>query len=515
MAAARVEQAAGYVKVAGGALLPAVGVVAAGGGKSGGSGGLDGIWLNASLELDIWGRLRYGQAATEAQSAAAVAEYAYARQSLAAMVAKSWFLAVEAGLQRAIAQEALRASESLLRVAQERLRVGNGNEQAVAQARANVGPYRDALRQAELAREQALRALELLLGRYPAAEIKVADRLSPMPEPVPVGMPSQLLERRPDVVAAERRVAAAFERVGEAKAAQLPRISLTAGGSSVSSDLIVLKDTSSPIWSFGANLIAPLYQGGALRAQVEIRSAEQKQAVAEYARAGQRAFGEVEGALSAENALRDRDAILAANVADNERALELARIQYRVGNVDLSVVEQRQLALTRRALHCCACRPSAWRSAPTCIWRSAEASTPPRRSPRRRCADPGRRHNAGMNPRHSAAPAHPPLGESDIDHLQTLLDAVPAPLEPLDVAMLDGYLCGVLLQPQPVPAERWLPHVTDADGARAACRLRREAPARRWCGAGTPSWRRRSSAGNGSTPGCSSSKPTRRRRRRR
>ena len=345
VAAARVEQAAGYVKVAGGALMPSVGVLAMGGGKSGSSGGLDGVFLNASLELDVWGRLRYGQSAAAEQSAAAAADYAFARQSLAAMVAKGWFLAIEAGLQRAIAQEGVRAAEALLRVAQERLRVGSGNEQAVAQARANVGPYRDALRQVELAREQAMRALELLLGRYPAAEVKVAEGLPAMPAAAPVGMPSQLLERRPDVVAAERRVAAAFARVGEAKAAQLPRISLTAGGSSVSSDLIELKDTSNPIWSFGANLIAPLYQGGALRAQVEIRSAEQKQAVADYARTGQRAFGEVEGALAAENALRDRDAILAANIADNERALELSRIQYRVGNVDLSVVEQRQLAL--------------------------------------------------------------------------------------------------------------------------------------------------------------------------
>jgi NodT family efflux transporter outer membrane factor (OMF) lipoprotein len=345
VAAARVEQAAGYVKVASGALLPSVGVVAMGGGKSGGSGGLDGVWLNASLELDVWGRLRYGRAAAEEQSAAFAADYAYARQSLAAMMAKGWFLATEAGLQRAIAQEALRAAEALLRVAQDRLRIGNGNEQAVAEARVNVGTARDRLRQIELARGQALRALELLLGRYPAAEITVADRLAPMPPPVPVGMPSELLERRPDVIAAERRVAAAFDRVGEARAAQLPRISLTAGGSSVSSDLIELKDTNNPIWSFGANLIAPLYQGGVLRAQVEIRSAEQKQAVAEYARIGQRAFGEVENALAAENALRDREAILAATVRDSERALELAQIQYRVGSVDLRAVEQNQLAL--------------------------------------------------------------------------------------------------------------------------------------------------------------------------
>ena len=345
IAAARVEQAAGYVKVAGGALWPAVGVLAMGGGKSGGSGGLDGLWLNASLELDVWGRLRYGTAAAEAQSAAAEADYAYARQSLAATVAKSWFLATEAGLQRAIALEALRSTEELLRVAQERYRVGSGNEQAVAEARANVGAYRDRVREIELARGQAQRALELLLGRYPAAELAVATSLAPMPPPAPVGMPSQLLERRPDVVAAERRVAAAFDRVGEARAALLPRISLTAGGSSVSSDLIELKDTSNPIWSLGANLIAPLYQGGALRAQVEIRTAQQKQAVAEYARAGQRAFGEVENALAAENTLRDRESILAATIRDYERALELVRIQYRVGSVDLRAVEQSQLAL--------------------------------------------------------------------------------------------------------------------------------------------------------------------------
>jgi NodT family efflux transporter outer membrane factor (OMF) lipoprotein len=345
VAAARVEQAAGYVKVASAALLPSVGVVGLGGGKSGGGGGLDGIFLNASLELDVWGRLRYGSTAAREQLAAAEADYAYARQSLAAMVAKSWFLAVEAGMQRAIAKDSLGSSETLLRMADDRLRIGNGTALSSAQARASVGTYRDTLRQVELSREQALRALELLVGRYPAAEIAVADQLSPMPPPLPVGVPSELLERRPDMIAAERRVAAAFNRVGEAKAAQLPRISLTAGGSNVSSELIVLKDASSPIWSLGANLIAPIYQGGALRAQVEIRSAEQKQAVAEYARAGQKAFSEVENALGTESILREREAILAAAIRDNEEALKLARVQFQVGSADLRTVEQSQLSL--------------------------------------------------------------------------------------------------------------------------------------------------------------------------
>ncbi len=234
VAAARVEQAAGYVKVASGGLLPSVGVAALGGDKSGGGGGLNGVFLNASLELDVWGRLRYESAASREQLAAAEADYAYARQSLAAMVAKSWFLAVEAGMQRAIAKDSLSSSEGLMRLADDRLRIGNGTALSSAQARASVNGYRDTLKQVELSREQAVRALELLVGRYPGAEIAVADQLSRMPPPLPVGVPSEVLERRPDMVAAERRVAAAFNRVGEAKAAQLPKIRPTAGGSNVS-----------------------------------------------------------------------------------------------------------------------------------------------------------------------------------------------------------------------------------------------------------------------------------------
>ena len=345
-AALRVERAGGYLTVAGAALLPQVGAYGTGSGATSNStSGLNGLWVSASLELDIWGRVRYGQAAAQADAEALAADYAYARQSLAAMVAKGWFVATEAELQRAIVQDMVRSSESLLGLAQDRLRVGNGTEQDVAVARANVGPYRDMLRQADLSREQALRALELLLGRYPSAELAVAQNLSAMPAPVPVGLPSELLERRPDVVAAERRVAAAFNRIGEAQAARLPRISLTAGISSISSDVIVLQDRDNPAWGLGVNLLAPIYQGGALRAQVDIRTTEQKLAVAAYASAGQRAFGEVENALAAEFALNDREAILQANVRDNERALELAQAQFRVGSADRRAVEQRQLAL--------------------------------------------------------------------------------------------------------------------------------------------------------------------------
>ena len=165
------------------------------------------------------------------------------------------------------------------------------------------------------------------------------------PDAVPAGLPSELLERRPDVVAAERRVAAAFNRVGEAKAARLPTIALTTGVSSISSELFVLQDHDNPVWNLGASLLAPIYKGGALKTQVEIRTAEQKQAVAAYASIGLRAFGEVENALASEIAARDRERILAETLSHSQRALDIVQTQFKVGSTDLRFVNERQLAL--------------------------------------------------------------------------------------------------------------------------------------------------------------------------
>jgi multidrug efflux system outer membrane protein len=269
----------------------------------------------------------------------------YARQSIAALVAKSWFLATEARMQLAQANSMRLSSEQLVSLAADRLRVGRGDEFDVAISRANVATLRDTERSLEAAYVQAVRALEVLVGRYPAAAIAAPARLAPWPGDVPVGLPAELMERRPDVVAAERRVAGAFYRTEEAKAARLPRITLTGSFTSLSSELFVLKSTDNPLVSLGASLLQPIFLGGQLQAQVEIRTAEQKQAVADYARVSLRAFSEVEDALSNGFALADRETILATAVSENTRGLELANVRYRVGSADLRSVQQQQLAL--------------------------------------------------------------------------------------------------------------------------------------------------------------------------
>jgi multidrug efflux system outer membrane protein len=147
------------------------------------------------------------------------------------------------------------------------------------------------------------------------------------------------------VIAAERRIAAAFNRRQEARAARLPAIALTAGVNTISSDLFVLQDRDNPVWSAGARLLAPVFRGGALKTQVDIRTAEQAQAIAAYAAVGLRAFGEVENALAAEITARDREQILAQTLSDYQRALDVVRTQFKVGSTDLRFVTQRQLTL--------------------------------------------------------------------------------------------------------------------------------------------------------------------------
>jgi multidrug efflux system outer membrane protein len=344
--ASRVEQARLHAKLAGATLYPAVDAMFRGGGEMSGDGsGLTGGAISASWEIDLWGRVRYGKAAARATAESAMADFAFARQAIAATVAKSWMLAVEARMQLAVAGDLRTAAEEMVKFADARLRVGVGDDLDLVVARADATGYLDTIRRIELARNQADRALEVLIGRYPSATITVPTQFPAFPGDVPAGLPSELLERRPDVIAAERRVAVAFYRVGEAKAARLPRISLTAGVNSVSSSLFVLQDRDNPVWSGGAGLLMPLFRGGALKTQVEIRTAEQKQAVAEYAAIGLRAFSDVEEALAAEVAMRDREALLARQLVDSQRALEIARARYEIGSGDMRLVEQRQMAL--------------------------------------------------------------------------------------------------------------------------------------------------------------------------
>ncbi|QLE00319.1 TolC family protein [Galbibacter sp. BG1] len=350
ISSARIEEAQGYVQAAQAALRPALSILGRETSKLGGNlgGGLNGALFSASWELDIWGELRNARNAEQSNLAASEAEMSFAKLSLAATVARSYYLASETYLQIQLAKQMLEISEKMRELSQKRFDVGIGTEIDFVVSEANLNRLKDGVKQLELAYSNQLRSLELLLGRYPAAEIEVRNSLPQITTYIPAGIPVQVLERRPDVLAAQYRFNAAFYRVGEAEAAKLPNLSLTAGFGYISSEIIDLTSQfSNPIRSIGGELAAPIYQGGELRANVVIRNAQQKQAVEVYSRTVLNALTDVESALDAVEVVDSREQFLDLAVKNNLRAFELEQQRYKVGISDMRDLITQQMDLFR------------------------------------------------------------------------------------------------------------------------------------------------------------------------
>ncbi len=346
-AVARVDAAAGYAVQASAELKPAVGLGGSAANREGFAAtdpalSTSGVSLNASWELDLWGRVRAQAQAGDSALAAAQFQLEWVYRSLAAQTAKIWFLVTESRLQEELAQEALVLYQRTLELIEAKYEQGQVTKREVSLARANVASGQVTIRQVRGARQQASRGLEVILGRYPAAAIEGAEKFVAVPPPIPAGIPSELLERRPDLRAAERAVAAQFYQIQSAEAARLPRITLTTGLGTSSGELTDIISVGSDFWSAGINFAAPLYTGGALEAQVDIKSAQFQEAMANYGSAALRAFSEVEQGLANDSLLREREAYLEEVQLESSEALRVASAQFSVGKVDFLNVLQQQ-----------------------------------------------------------------------------------------------------------------------------------------------------------------------------
>jgi outer membrane protein, multidrug efflux system len=342
-AAARVDVAAGLVVQARSLLYPQLAVIG-GVGLAGRDFSKDrsGIAGDVSWELDLWGRVRAQGASATASRQAADADLVFARQSLAAMVATLWYQTVATERLRSTAQNAVGVYDELLQLVRTRNAIGQIGAQDVALAGADLFRARQRERAFARSEQEIMRGLELVIGRYPAAELTLAPDLPPVPPPVPSGLPAELLERRPDLVAAERRLASAFHLIQVAEAARLPRIALTATGGRSTSELLRLANVGAGFWSVGANVLAPIFTGGALEAQVSIATAEQQAAVTLYAQTALRAFTEVESSLTNEQLLAEQQQFLESVLEQDIEALRLGRLRFDAGATDFLHVLQMQ-----------------------------------------------------------------------------------------------------------------------------------------------------------------------------
>lgn len=309
------------------------------------TGSLQIIQASASWEVDLWGRVRSTNAAAAATAEAQRLQLAAARQSLAATVAESWVLAIQARRQLAIDLLLLEAEQRTARITGDKVDSGVGAQLDAQLARANLSLAEQLVTADHAAIDQLVKALEALLGRYPGAELAVADRLPAFPGEIAVGVPAELLERRPDLVAADRRVAAAFHRTEAARAARLPNVTLTAS-------LGQIVDPAETLWSLAGDVFAPLFQGGRLEAAVEAADAQQEQALADYVSTAIDAFREVETALAAEDFLLRREADLLQATTRLEDASRIGEDRYAAGILSIIelIVIRRQDFQSRRTL---------------------------------------------------------------------------------------------------------------------------------------------------------------------
>jgi NodT family efflux transporter outer membrane factor (OMF) lipoprotein len=354
-AAANVDRAWAFARQAGAALAPDVSI-AAGANRTGGFDSSRPTTSNLSLgaqvswEVDVWGRLRSGQRSAVASAQAVEADYRSAQESLAAATSKAYFSAIEANIQTEIARETVGILEETLRIVSVKHENGMASAQDLSLARSDLAAARERLTTVEGSFRDAVRSLEALLGRYPGAELEVRETLPAVPPPPPAGLPSELLERRPDIVAAERRVAAAFNATNQARAARLPTIGLTGDVGGASNSLSNLLSSENTSWRVGTNLLAPIFDGGRLREGVRIATAEQEAALAAYGQAAITAFSELETNLDQGVVVQQRIVDLEEAAAEADNAFRIARLRYDEGEEDLlNVLTIQQRVISARS----------------------------------------------------------------------------------------------------------------------------------------------------------------------
>ncbi len=289
------------------------------------------LGISTSFEVDIWGRLRRAERAIRDQLLASRYGRDTVSLTLAASIARTYFAARSLDSQYTAYEEILRAADESLTIARKRSDAGYASALDVYQA----GSLRSAAsaQAKEIARQRAvvLHQLGVLTGRL---DLTLASRevtALPIPPLPPAGLPSALLERRPDVRQAEATLAAATERIGVARAAQFPTLSLTGSFGEQSPEMSSLFSAGSRVWSIGSGLVGPILDGGRYAARTAQAEAQARQAEASYQRAVETAFHDVADALSNVRLAADSETDLQERVEQARAALRLAQLRYERG----------------------------------------------------------------------------------------------------------------------------------------------------------------------------------------
>lgn len=284
-----------------------------------------------SWELDLWGRLTDETRAAYKDAGASLADFEAARLSLAGAVAQAWFGLIEARQQRELAERDTTARDSNLRVTERRYERGVASSLDVRLSRSALGSSQANLAFRRQTEKESARRLEVLLGRYPAAELEAAQSLPGLPGLEGAGAPGDILARRPDLIAAEARMEAAGLRARATRKQLLPRLTLTSQISTSGPDLADVIDPERLAGNIASGLFQPLFQGGRLLANSKRARAAAEASLLSYAQTVIEAYEEAENALAAEYYLALREDALKLAYEEAAAAEDLTDRRYASG----------------------------------------------------------------------------------------------------------------------------------------------------------------------------------------
>lgn len=304
------------------------------------------LGASASWELDLWGRVSGAVDAAQAGLQASADDVAALRLSTQATLAQTYFSLRAAEVQSQLLADTQAAYRRSLQLTRNRYAAGVAASVDVAQAESQLQSTQAQQIEADTTRAQLEHALAALVGQAPAAFDLPRTAVLPQAPAAPLQLPSQLLQRRPDIAAAERRVAAANAQIGVARTAFFPALTLSASTGYRSSTLRDLVDAPNLFWSLGPALAVSLFDGGARRAAVESARANTDLAAATYRQTVLTALQEVEDNLVVAANLEREEAVQADALAAARRARDVTDNQYRAGTVSyLNVVTAQATAL--------------------------------------------------------------------------------------------------------------------------------------------------------------------------
>jgi outer membrane protein, multidrug efflux system len=287
--------------------------------------------LDVSYEVDLWGRVRRSVESSRAQAQASQADYENILLTLKSDVAQNYFSLRYVDIDRGILSNNIELLKKALDLTEARHSGGVASGLDVSEAETLLATTQATYIGFGVQRAQFEHALAVLVGK-PAAEFSVPEKKSALEPPaIPPGLPSDLLERRPDVAEAERQMASANAQIGVARAAFFPALNLTGGAGYLSDDLVKLFNVSSTIWSIAANASQPLYAGGAISANYVRARAAYDESAANYRQQVLVAFKEVEDGLSGLRILEEQEAAQNKAVDSSRKTLTISTSRYKEG----------------------------------------------------------------------------------------------------------------------------------------------------------------------------------------